>query len=181
MAVTPDFAGQASKGSYPGCGGGLSGGNVTRYEDGTVVVYGANQSSGHAFGYGKDGEGLGGNIGVAGGGGGYYGGTVSEEQSTNYNSASGGSSFISGHAGCVALASSQDTTPSTAGADNSVERAKHYSGKYFTNTLMIDGAGYEWTTEKGSLKPMPNPDGGNYESGEGRTGDGYARITLTRW
>ena len=43
---------------------------------------------------------------------------------------------------------------------------------------MIDGAGYNWTNVKGSLKQMPKPSGGFYESGKGHIGDGYARITL---
>ena len=42
---------------------------------------------------------------------------------------------------------------------------------------MIDGAGYSWTNTKGSLQAMPNPSGGNYASGVGHSGNGYARIT----
>ena len=109
----------------------------------------------------------------AGGGGGYWGGACSDFVGQ------GGSSFISGHPGCVAIANANSTSPSTAGSDNSVQRATHYSGLYFTNTVMIDGAGYEWTTTKGNYKVMPNPTGGNYASGEGRTGNGYCIITVT--
>ena len=111
----------------------------------------------------------------AGGGGGYWGGAASDLVGQ------GGSSYISGHAGCVAIASASSTSPSTAGSENSVERSKHYSGKYFTNTLMIDGGGYQWTTAIGSLKAMPNPTtaNGTYSSGAGHTGNGYSRITCT--
>ena len=51
------------------------------------------------------------------------------------------------------------------------------SGKTFTNTVMIDGAGYKWTNTKGSLTLMPNPSGGTYSSGLGHHGNGYAKIT----
>jgi hypothetical protein len=43
---------------------------------------------------------------------------------------------------------------------------------------MIDGAGYKWTNTKGILTPMPNPTAeGNYASGVGHSGNGYAKIT----
>ena len=45
---------------------------------------------------------------------------------------------------------------------------------------MIDGGGCEWTTNtRGSQSAMPNPAGGNYTSGIGHSGHGYAKITLT--
>lgn len=111
----------------------------------------------------------------AGGGGGYWGGASSDACGM------GGSSFISGHPGCIAIASASGTSPSTAGTDNSVARATHYSGLYFTSTKMIDGAGYQWTTTKASSKTkMPNPSGGEYNLGEGRTGNGYCIIKFTR-
>ncbi len=53
----------------------------------------------------------------------------------------------------------------------------HYSGYIFDNTVMIDGAGYNWTNVKGSQVAMPNPSGGTYALGEGHTGHGYAKIT----
>jgi hypothetical protein len=53
----------------------------------------------------------------------------------------------------------------------------HYSGKVFTNTVMIDGAGYAWTNTKGEQQAMPNPTGGFYELGQGHIGNGFARIT----
>ena len=48
----------------------------------------------------------------------------------------------------------------------------------FTNTIMIDGQGYNWTNEKGEQVQMPSPSGVVYATGEGHYGNGYARITL---
>jgi hypothetical protein len=81
----------------------------------------------------------------------------------------GGSSFISGHDGCDAITEDGKATG----------QSIHFSGKYFTNTLMIDGAGYQWTSSRQSLYNMPSKvDGEVYSSGYGNSGDGYARITL---
>ena len=107
-----------------------------------------------------------------GGGSGYWGGCKGWG-----TGGSGGSSYISGHAGCVAIASAAETTASTAGTANSVERATHYSGLKFTNTKIIDGAGYAWTTAKGSAETMPTPPEGTISSGN--VGNGYCRITGT--
>lgn len=43
---------------------------------------------------------------------------------------------------------------------------------------MIDGAGYEWSNEKGELVNMPNHDGTG--TMVGNTGNGYAKITLLK-
>ena len=102
-----------------------------------------------------------------GGGGGYYGGA-----SNQHGGGGGGSSFISGHAGCEAILLSS-TESNIVSSGNS----EHYSGKKFTNTLMIDGNGYSWTNEKTNLELMPNPDGGEYASGYGNLGNGFAKIT----
>lgn len=103
------------------------------------------------------------------GGGGYYGGS----RSNHIASAGGGSSFISGHNGCNAITQASVS-------DNIVHtnQANHYSNYVFTSTKMIDGSGYAWTNAKGSLVQMPKPSGGNYSSGAGHTGNGYAKITL---
>lgn len=45
---------------------------------------------------------------------------------------------------------------------------------------MIDGNGYTWTNSKNTtqgINLMPKPTGGNYSSGVGHSGDGYAKIT----
>jgi len=97
----------------------------------------------------------------SGGGGGYYGGG-----SLMY-CAGGGSSFISGHAGSNAVNA----------AGTHLNSPNHPSGKIFTNTIMIDGAGFRWTNVRGAQQQMPNPAGGFYALGEGNFGHGHARIT----
>ena len=91
----------------------------------------------------------------------------------------GGSSYISGHTGCVGVTSLSDTTPKSGCTTGTTNNACSLSptGLSFTDTVMIDGAGYSWTNVKGSLQQMPNPAGGYYASGVGHTGNGYARIT----
>lgn len=154
--------------SYPGDGQGLGSG-------GTGI--GGNQNKGgtgsYAGSFGKGGGSTSHNGGP--GGGGWYGGG---KATYSTHGGGGGSSYISGHEGCVAVKNQSPVTASTAGTDNSVARSKHYSELYFTNTLMIDGGGYEWKTAKQSLYAMPNPSGGNYGSGVGRDGHGYARISF---
>ena len=123
--------------------------------------------------------------GGAGGGSGYYGGGSGEACASNCGGAGGGgSSYISGHTGCVAIESQTSISPRTANGTSCKNGTTtnlcsvHYSNKVFTDTLMIDGSGYKWTTTKGALEQMPNPNGGYYESGTGNSGDGYARITI---
>ena len=124
------------------------------------------------------------------GGGGYMGGNMQTFKDlttrTDLCAASGGSSFISGHEGCVAIlnTSSEDAEGSQTlnfrdDAD-AVAKSTHYSGKVFTNTVMIDGRGYPWTTVVGTSKQaMPNPQSGsNYTTGYGHLGNGFARITI---
>ena len=150
--------------SYPGGSGGsqVSGGIATRYEGSTYSPAG--------FGYG-------GSLGNAnaGGGSGWYGGGGSEHVS----SAGGGSSYISGHTGSVAVTSTSSSSPKSGCTTGTTTNSCSVSpfGYTFTNTLMIDGAGYKWTNTKGSLQAMPKPTSGNYGSGVGHTGNGYARIT----
>lgn len=119
--------------------------------------------------------------GGGGGGGGYYGGGSGEACLWSCGGAAGGgSSFISGHTGCIAIKSNSDTTAKSGCEEGTTANlcSVHYSNKVFTDTLMIDGAGYKWTNTKGTLEQMPNPNGGYYGSGTGNTGDGYARITI---
>ncbi len=101
------------------------------------------------------------------GGGGYYGGGGGP-------SSGGGSSFISGHDGCDAI-SEQSTEDNIIHTGQSI----HYSGMRFTDTVMIDGAGYKWTTEKLEdlgVIGMPTHDGTGTMIGN--KGDGFAKITL---
>lgn len=123
------------------------------------VLNPANQTSGYNFGKGQSSP-------TNGGGGGYYGGTAE-----NWTGGVGGSSFISGHNGCDAI--KEESTD-----DNIIHTGQsiHYSGLYFTDTVMIDGNGYKWTTEKGEYTGMPSHSDNSTMTGN--TGNGYARITL---
>ncbi len=99
---------------------------------------------------------------IGGGGGGWYGGCAgSTYYADSYTwirsfgaSASGGTSYISGHEGCLAI----DQTSSQGNISHLT--TSEFSGFVFTDTTML--AGYEIGTTH------PNPD---------TTGNGYARIT----
>ena len=171
---------QWSSGYPGGAGGGLTGYNGS----GDHSPVGGNQTSGGTtfggdyngtFGKGGRGEGWGG-----GGGAGYYGGSGGRNSSTG-NGGAGGSSYISGHAGCVAIKEGSTTEPreiKTEGCTQGttdVECSKHYSGLYFTDTIMVDGQGYSWTNVKGSQTGMPS-----YSSTttiNGNNAVGHAKIT----
>lgn len=64
----------------------------------------------------------------SGGGGGFYGGPSGGISVNAIQTGGGGSSYISGHPGCV-----------------------KYDKYVFTNTKMIDGNGFVWTDVKGEL------------------------------
>jgi len=104
------------------------------------------------------------------GAGGYYGGNSNP-------SGGGGSSYISGHNGCVAITSEEDITPKTGCSDGTtdIQCSYHYSGYRFTDTMMIDGKGYQWTTEKQEFVGQPTHDGFSFQVGN--NGDGFAKIT----
>ncbi|MDE5638527.1 MAG: hypothetical protein K2I47_01815 [Odoribacter sp.] len=106
----------------------------------------------------------------SGGGGGYYGGGHGVHPGGSYPGGGGGSSFISGHNGCNAVSAS-----STSGNIIHTGQSVHYSGLSFTNTIMIDGAGYQWTTIKGSYVGMPNLAGTGTMTGN--TSHGQVKIT----
>lgn len=91
----------------------------------------------------------------SGGGGGFYGGPSGGISVNAIQAGGGGSSYISGHPGCV-----------------------KYDKYVFTNTKMIDGNGFVWTDVKGELEKMPNPLGGLYDLGKGHIGSGYCRISI---
>ena len=165
-------------------GGGLTGvGTLYAYPNIALAThdYNGTQTTGYAFGLGGNGYSISGG-GGGGGAGGWYGGySISSGNgfSTGANNGGSGSSYISGHTGCVGITAITDTTPksgcTTGTTDNSCSLSPYnYS---FTDTKIIDGAGYSWTNTKGSLELMPNPTGGNYASGVGHSGNGYAKIT----
>ncbi len=93
------------------------------------------------------------------GGNGYWSGKLYDWVGAGHNAVSGaggGSSFISGHTGCVAILSQNSTTPrsDSKGATckdgtTDITCSYHYSNIIFKNTIMIDGEGYSWTTVKG--------------------------------
>lgn len=181
--------GYGSKGGY---GGGLVGGNGSRSCGGsgcdrpiTIATGGTQIAGGDGISGGiQNGSfGCGGNVGAnsGGGGGGWYGGGAGRDLGYYVGSGGGGSSYISGHTGCVGITSLTDTTPK---ADCDTGTTHHDcslspTGYSFTDTVMIDGAGYGWTSERGELVPMPNPADSNsyYGSGVGHAGNGVARIT----
>ena len=173
-----------SSGSAGGAAGGLTGysgsysgsglnGTSSIPTGGTQISGGIRDKSPYGgqdggFGYGGHGE-L--EYGGGGGGSGYYGGGGGG----NYNHVSaggGGSSFISGYSGCNAIAST-----STENSITHTAQPNHYDGYVFTNGVMIDGAGCNWSsgaaTNCGANQPQPNG-----TNATGHSGSGYARITL---
>ena len=87
------------------------------------------------------------------GGSGYYGGATSQNCG-NYGGG-GGSSFISGHPGCKAI---KETSKDIDNIEPS-NTPFHYSGFYFTNTLMIDGE-HEMPSPAGGLDLFGHADNG---------------------
>ena len=176
---------------YGGSAGGLVGyqggscisGNVTEHKG----AKGATQTSGHAFGSVPL-LNTGGNYFFNNSGGnGYWSGNfydwVGAGGHNAVSGAGGGSSFISGHTGCVAILSQNSTTPrsDSKGATckdgtTDITCSYHYSNIIFKNTIMIDGEGYSWTTVKGKKTSMPSHDG--LSTIVGNNSNGYAKITL---
>ena len=167
--LASDFAGYGGTQVSAGVGGTTSGTNYCT--PGGSGYFGKGGNGGHSCGGGG-----------AGGGAGYYGGGGTGRTA---KSAGGGSSFISGHQGCLAIAEGSTSEPRAlktgcTSSSTSTECATHYSGLYFTSTNMIDGKGHTWTTQDNgtdSNNLMPNPESGYYTEGLGRAGDGYLRIT----
>ena len=184
IMVAAGAGGSYSDSSAPG--GGHGGGLQSTYVyHKTHPIHSATQTAGGKEGY----KGTAGTFGIGGineiasynpGGGGYFGGGSAP-------GAGGGSSFISGHNGCVAITaeSTQDNiiqkTDSLGNictdGTTDITCSYHYSNYIFTNTVMIDGGGYEWTTEKNETSTgMPTFDGEGIMTGN--DGQGYAKITL---
>ncbi|MBR1880758.1 MAG: fimbrillin family protein [Prevotella sp.] len=165
----------------------------------------ATQETGYRLMYGENAEN--GNT-ASGAGGGYFGGitgrvigyeipSAQTEAYIGYLASSGGSSFISGHDGCKAIDANATTVGKRTVKDNFSPHNEmqedydivsfadgsvfSYGGitYQFTSTVMIDGAGYSWTTEKGSKTGMPkiNATTGTDGSENGHTGAGCVRIT----
>ena len=161
-------------------GGGLYGTiGMTNMADDSNIIYGTQFSGGKntkfpsangSFGYGGDAHV--GSYNGGGGGGGYYGGAGGRSDSWG-SSGSSGSSYISGHAGCVAITSAGLPKAETY---TTLADSIHYTNMKFTNTTMVDGYGYQWTTVKGNaVFYMPSYD--EKSTMTGHSGNGYAKIT----
>lgn len=168
--------------SQPGHAGGLEGYRASSSNAGSG--YGGKQNQGGSpgsdnweggrassggFGYGSAGYSH-----APGAGSGWYGGAGGTRTTVKDGSAGGGSSFVSGHAGCNPINVSTGTHLGV-GAITTINNVEYA----FTQIVMIDGAGYSWpatSTSKGNLEQMPNPLGGNYDEGIGHKGVGYVRI-----
>ena len=159
-------------------GGGMSnsnsgspGGTLTGLYTSGGSTAGTQISGGKAAALGKNGTnggfGYGGNSGaeaVGGGGSGYYGGAGASQANQNNKGAPSGSSFISGHVGCIAINSEEDITPKVT-TYTKVEDSYHYSNYIFYDTIM-----------KAGNETMPTPD--LTSTMTGNSGNGYATITL---
>ena len=171
---------------------GKGGGTISYMSDG-----GATQTSGGSGWGGQYGYGSSGSFGIAGyvysgyfgsdGSGGWYGGGAGGAAQWDVRLGGAGSSYISGHTGCVGATSISSSSPKsgcttgTSDADCSLTpyinpaTNTYYT---FTDTVMIDGAGHRWyTSAESGYTQMPNPEGGYYASGVGHSGNGAARIT----
>jgi hypothetical protein len=155
--------------------------NNGSYTNGTNGVFGAGGNGTSSWG-------------DCAGGGGYYGGGYGGNINGGYGmySGAGGSSFISGMTGCVAIDPTDTTNdPRTQDGDTGIFKTmlNYYTTGFgtsatwvdgeeilFTNCSMIDGADYQWNTgvKAGTAGTMPNPSGGTMT---GNAGNGYARIT----
>ncbi len=151
-------------------------GMVGRYQSGSPGTFGAGGAGGPSS-YG------------GGGGGGYYGGAGGGDGGPMTSGGAGGSSYISGHPGVNSIA--EASTPA-----NIIHTGDmiHYSTKYFTNTVMIDGMGYSWIEATSEPKYTANKNNGlsvTLDTGEytgqptvkndgiqtGKEGVGYAKVT----
>ena len=119
-------------------------------------------------------------------GGGWYTGSWG-----SHGGPGGGSSYISGHAGCIAVLENAtevynafETTVTNPGKSqiqhrtdsDPIDKSTHFSGLKFTNTVMIDGEGYQWTTSRGSYVGTPKFSGSGVQAGNPDL-VGYAKIT----
>ena len=77
--------------------------------------------------------------------GGYYGGQTNNVG--GHSSGAGGSGYISGHEGCIAINSADDITPKV-DTYSEISDSYHYSGKIFTNTELTTGTS---TTSKATI------------------------------
>lgn len=124
-----------------------------------LTINGASSNSG--FGYSSQPNTYG-----TGGGGGYYGGGSGSATSSCVSSGAGGSSYVSGYTGCVAI-DEETSLPKEGCTDgtNDNECSIHYSGRKFTSPVM-----------KAGNENMPTYD--NDGTMVGNPGNGYVKITF---
>ena len=172
--------------SYGGSAGGLNGydGSRSGTSSHTVSTGGKQNVGGEAAHYstsyhGNNGTfGYGGNANLSynhggGGGSGWYGGGGGTNYSDSVSSGAGGSSYISGHEGCIGIDSGG--TPLTKAYSKLIDSIS-YTNYSFNNTVIVDGKGYSWSTViSSSSTGMPSPTSSSLITGN--TGSGYARIT----
>lgn len=180
------FGYDSAQGGY---GGALIGGSGASGTKGTAVTIttGGTQLSGGNGGTGNEGNGKPGSFGQLGtncwgydstmagqGGNGYFGGGGSARAWCNGGSGAGGSSYISGYLGSVAVESSTSTSPrkdslgtvcTTSSAASDITCSYHYSNIIFMNNIMKSGN-----------EIMPNHAGTGTMTGN--DGNGYSRITF---
>ena len=171
MVAAGGGAGDCSSG---GDAGGLEGFQADKISNSMISPTPGNQTSGGSPGSSHGLSGKPGRFGISGsgscgvgcdgassGGSGYYGGG-----GMAYNGGgAGGSSFISGHPGCLAIQENAQTEEELKPSDDSI----HYSGLYFNFTQMK--AGNE------EMPVISCSKFGNYTM-IGNTGNGHARITF---
>ena len=123
-----------------GAGGGLTGGKGSSVKAANTTKAGIATGGTQIAGGSDDGKfGIGANQKSGGsGGGGYYGGGTKGVTDGYRQAGAGGSSYISGHAGCIAINSATDITPKVQ-TYSQIEDSYHYSGLVFRNTSMTAG------------------------------------------
>ena len=167
MVAAGGGGGNNNTGHKGGNGGTLNGENgQSNYGSGYITIgatqvmpgYANNNFTGSLGGFGFGSNSTKSHHTQGGAGGGYYGGGAA---AFHYTGGSGGSSYISGHDGCLSI--DENST-----SDNIIHNgsAYHYSGYYFTNTIM----------HAGSSTIVPTIDGTSTMTGN--YGNGYAKITL---
>lgn len=135
--------------------------------NGTCASGAVSQTTGYEFGKGNDSHSVETGHGAAGGGGGYWGGTYCSGGSNFFSGGSGGTSYISGYTGSVAVSSQINISPKLGCSDGTTnnECSVHYSGYKFYNPKMISG-------------DSSMPSYLSSESMKGNSGNGYARVTI---
>ena len=140
--------------------------------DTTCGVPSITQTSGNAFGKGRDSATNTQGHASGGGGGGYFGGTYCS-RGDFHSGGTGGTSYISGYNGSIAIESDTSTSPRIDSYNNVCTKTSaaedttcsiHYSNNVFTNAVMKSGS-----------EEVPTYD--NSDVMTGNKGNGYAKIT----